>query len=135
MQQHLQVLTKNNIRYTIVSILIGIFLNGCSFKEVDVQKHTDELLNCEKLTTQIADLMDINKEINNGTGLTKSSLATWIFWPPAGVYNQYSAYVSRDKLDDRLEHLLRLKYQNNCYITYKERYYIKHKDRLSDFFK
>ena len=108
---------------------MSLIFTSCTFKEVDVQKNTDELLSCKKLTTQIADLMDINKDINEETGLAKTSLTLWIVWPPIGAYNQYNAFVARDKIDNRLDHLLQLKYQNRCYVTSKEKYYIKQKDK------
>ena len=120
------------IKLSIISFSLGIAFNGCSYKEVEVRKQTDELLNCQKLTTQIADLMDINKDINSKTGVETSALTSWILWPPIGAYNQYKAYNSRDKIDKRLKYLLMLKYQHKCRITNSERYYMKHKGRWSD---
>ena len=114
---------------------MSLIFTSCTFKEVDVQKNTDELLSCKKLTTQIADLMDINKDINEETGLAKTSLTLWILWPPIGTYNQYNAFMARDKIDNRLDHLLNLKSINSCKVTSKERYYIDNKGRLSDIIK
>ncbi len=123
----------NKYLYKISFIVsLSFLINGCTFKEVEVIKHTDKLLSCEKLSTQIADLMDINNDINEETGLKKLSLTAWIIWPPIGVYNQYNAYMARDKIDDRLDHLIELKYKYRCNITPKERYYMRYKGRLSD---
>ena len=122
----------NKINKTASLLSISLLFTACTFKDVKVQKQTDGLLNCQKLTTQIADLMDINDDINEETGLEKSSLTIWIMWPPVGLYNQYNAFNARGKIDDRLEHLLRLKLKNRCRTTIAERYYLNTKGRFSD---
>ncbi|MEA2050289.1 MAG: hypothetical protein U9O56_06130 [Campylobacterota bacterium] len=118
-----------------VSILsISILFVACTHKEVKVHQKGDELLNCSKLTTKIADLIDLNDEINNDTGLENTSLFSWIMFPPIGGYNQVKASMSRDKLDDRFYHLMDLKLKNKCKFTSSEKVFIKDKGRFSDFF-
>lgn len=113
-----------------------VLLSGCySHKKVEVYQKEDELLNCPKLTTKIADLIDINDDINRHTGLEVDSLKVWFFSTTLGIYNQYSAFEARNKLDERLKYLLYLKEQNNCSLTHREKVYKRYKGRTSDYIK
>ena len=118
-----------NIIYT--ASIVSLF-TACTHKEVVLYQDGDELLNCKKLSTQIANIIDINSDINSDTGLENKSIATWILWPPLGGLNQINASIARDKLDNRFKYLIKLKQQNNCNITNKEKYFIKNKGRFSD---
>lgn len=118
-------------------ICLSILLfTACTPKDVTVYQQEDELLNCKKLTGKIAELMYTNQQINENTGLEKSSLAMWYLFPPAGVVNQIDASVGRDKIDDRFNYLLELKERQNCEFTDKERAFakLKGKGRFSEDF-
>lgn len=118
-------------------ICLSILLfTACTPKDVTVYQQEDELLNCKKLTGKIAKLMYTNQQINENTGLEKSSLAMWYLFPPAGVVNQIDASVGRDKIDDRFNYLLELKERQNCEFTDKERAFakLKGKGRFSEDF-
>lgn len=114
----------------ITSLIASTFLSGCSYKDVEVYQKNDHLLNCQKLSTQIANIIDENDNINENTGLENKSVITWVFWPPLGVYNESKAAIARNKIDERFEHLIRLKYKNNCKISMKEKIYMTNKGRL-----
>lgn len=118
-----------------ISLSILLF-TACTPKDVTVYQQEDELLNCKKLTGKIAELMYTNQQINENTGLEKSSLAMWYLFPPAGVVNQIDASVGRDKIDDRFNYLLELKERQNCEFTDKERAFakLKGKGRFSEDF-
>lgn len=127
------ILMKNIFRQFILVFLTALFLSGCySHKKVEIYQKQDELLNCAKLTTKIADLIDINDDINRHTGMEVDSLKIWFFSTTLGLYNQYNAYEARDKLDKRLEYLLFLKKENQCGLTYREKAFIENKGRVSD---
>lgn len=116
----------------IATLTIASLFTACTHKNVEIVKNNDETLNCKKLTTQIANVMDINSEINKNTGLENKSIATWILWPPLGGINQVNASIARDKIDSRFNYLIKLKEKNKCKITIKERYYMKYKGRFSE---
>ena len=119
----------------VLLLLWLIFLiNGCSYKQADTYKNNDELLTCKKLSTQIADIIDENRYVNENTGIEDTSLVMWIAYIPVGIYNQVRAYGSRDSLDERYERLIQLKRQNGCNITYREKMYAQDKGRFSDNF-
>ena len=125
---------NSNLKKLISTVsIIGLF-TACTHKEVEVYKKGDDLLNCKKLTTQTSDIIDINNEINNNTGLGNRSIASWVLWPPMGGLNQVNASIARDKLDDRFIYLIKLKQKNSCDITNEEKYFMKHKGRVSDNF-
>ena len=117
--------------------LTGLFFTACTPKDVTVYQQEDELLNCRKLTGKLAELMNTNNEINQNTGLEKSSLALWYLFLPAGVVNQVDASVGRDKIDDRFNYLIKLKSRHNCQFTDKEIAFskLKGKGRFSEYFK
>jgi len=104
----------------LLSSITLLTFTACSYKQVEVYQKEDQLLNCNKLTTKIADLKDLNSHINKNTGIEEKSLITWIFWPPLGGYNQINASKSRSKIDQRLNYLLELKDRNNCEPTNQE---------------
>ena len=119
----------------LVGILSILFLfNACSSKEVELHQRGDELLNCQKLTTKIANIIDINSDINDKTGLETKSIATWVIWPPLGGLNQVNASFQRGDVDDRFIELMNLKIRNNCKLTISEKSFIKDKGRFSDLF-
>ncbi len=101
-------------------VLVSIFFTACTPKDVTVYQQEDQLLNCKKLTSKLAELMNVNSEINQNTGLEKSSLALWAIHPVAGVINQVDASTGRDKVDNRFIYLLKLKQRQNCQYTDKE---------------
>ncbi|MEA3353875.1 MAG: hypothetical protein U9Q33_08680 [Campylobacterota bacterium] len=114
----------------LISLILLILLNGCSYKKFETHNYNDELLDCKKLTTKIADLIDYNGGINSTTGIENKSLVQWIFWPPLGVYNESKAYISKESLDKRFENLINLKQKNNCAITSKEKDFMINKKRI-----
>jgi len=113
-------MSLNIIKNTGLLFLSALIFTACTPKDVTVYQQEDELLNCRKLTGKIAELMNINNEINQNTGLEKSSLALWYVLPIAGVVNQIDASVGRDKIDNRFNYLLELKDRQNCEFTDKE---------------
>ncbi len=126
---------NKKLKNIIFSTTVISLFSACTHKDVEVFQKGDELLNCQKLTTQIADIMDINSDINSDTGLENKSIASWILWPPLGGYNQINASFERDKIDDRFVVLMKLKQKNGCDITLREKRFIKNKGRLSDKYK
>ncbi len=118
----------------VITVLIMSLFTSCTHKDIEVHQDNDAILSCNKLTTQIANLIDINDDINSDTGLENKSIASWILWPPIGGYNQINASFERGKLDKRFIHLMKLKQKNNCNITFKERKFIQDKGRFSDIF-
>ena len=110
----------NIIKKTGLIFLSALLFIACTPKDVTVYQQEDELLNCRKLTGKIAELMNTNSEINQNTGLEKTSLALWYIFLPAGVVNQIDASVGRDKIDNRFTYLIKLKYRQNCEFTDKE---------------
>lgn len=129
-------MSLNIMRNTGLIFFSTLLFTACTPKDVTVYQQEDELLNCQKLTGKIAELMNINSEINQNTGLEKSSLALWYLLPPAGVVNQIDASVGRDKIDNRFNYLLELKERQGCEFTDKERAFakIKGKGRFSEDF-
>jgi len=123
---------KNNIKNSIFILSTAILFNACSYKNIETYQNNDNNLNCNQLTTKIADLIDENSKINETTGLEDKSIFTWIIWPVFGTYNQVKASNSRDSVDNRYERLIKLKYNQGCEITDKERYFMNHKGRFSD---
>ena len=108
------------LKQIILVFFTALIFTACTPKDVTVYQQEDELLNCRKLTGKIAELMYTNSEINANTGLEKTSLALWYFYPIAGVVNQIDASVGRDKIDDRFIYLLKLKKRQGCSFTDKE---------------
>ena len=128
-------MTMNRYIKTLIStVSIVSLFTACTHKELALYQDGDEILNCKKLTTKIADIIDINNDINGVTGLEPKSIAAWVIWPIAGGLNQVNASTARDKLDKRFIYLIKLKQKNNCNITIKERSFIKNKGRVSDTF-
>ncbi|MDC0932750.1 hypothetical protein OAR97_02775 [Arcobacteraceae bacterium] len=115
----------NRLKKASLLILTALLLSACTPKDVIVYQQEDELLNCRKLTGKIAELMNINNEVNLNTGLEKPSLALWYFLPLGGVINQINASESRNKIDDRFSYLINLKARQNCEFTDKEREFAK----------
>lgn len=124
----------NIIKKTGLIFLSMILFSACTPKDVTVYQQEDELLNCRKLTGKLAELMNTNSEINQNTGLAKSSLGLWIFHPIVGVLNQIDASEGRGKIDNRFEYLLKLKERQGCEFTDKEREFakLKGKGRFSE---
>ncbi|MEA3316054.1 MAG: hypothetical protein U9Q30_09380 [Campylobacterota bacterium] len=123
---------KSNIKNSIFIISTAILFNACSYKNIETYQNNDNNLNCNQITTKIADLIDENSKINETTGLEDKSIFTWIIWPVFGTYNQFKASNSRDSVDSRYERLINLKYNQGCELTDKERYFMNNKGRLSD---
>lgn len=119
-------------KYILIASAATILFSGCSYKEIEVYQKNDTKLSCEKLSTHIADIIDENDKINETTGLKEKSVLAWIFWPPFGAYNETKAALAKNKLDERFEHLIRLKYKNNCKISLVEKKYMLEKGRLFD---
>ena len=117
--------------------MVTLFFTACTPKDVTVYQQEDELLNCLKLTGKLAELMNTNSQINQNTGLEKSSLALWAINPIVGVVNQVDASTGRDKIDDRFNYLVKLKLRQNCQFTDKEIAFskLKGKGRFSEDFK
>lgn len=111
-----------------------ILFSACTPKDVTVYQQEDELLNCRKLTGKIAELININNEVNLNTGLEKPSVALWYFVPLGGVLNQINASENRDRIDERFDYLLKLKERQGCEFTDKERAFakLKGKGRFSE---
>ncbi|MEA3553398.1 MAG: hypothetical protein U9R39_03220 [Campylobacterota bacterium] len=114
-----------------LSIII-IFFSACVPKDVEVYEQNDQLLNCNQLTTEIADLIDANTDINDTTGLSAESIAKWYIYVPLGGYNQYRASTARDSIDERLKYLISLKKQQNCTFSHREIAFNKYKGRASE---
>jgi len=110
----------NIIKKTILFFLPIFIFTACIPKDVEVYQQEDELLNCIKLTGKLAELMNTNNEINDHTGMENSSLVLWYFSPPVGVINQVRASEGRDKIDERFDYLVKLKYRQGCKFTDKE---------------
>ncbi|MEA3512488.1 MAG: hypothetical protein U9R37_02705 [Campylobacterota bacterium] len=122
---------KKNILTKLSSLtLIVTLFTACGYKEVEVYQNGDELLNCNKITTKIADLIDINKDINDRTGFDETSLAAWVFWPPYGLYNEIKGVNAKNRLDERFEYLIVLKNKNGCNLTNKEKMFLRYKGRV-----
>jgi hypothetical protein len=112
---------KTNLLKNIgLCFLAATFFTACTPKDVTVYQQEDQLLNCKKLTAKLAELMHINSEVNENTGLEKSSLSLWVVHPVAGALNQIDASTARDKIDERFLYLLELKQRQNCRYTDKE---------------
>jgi hypothetical protein len=112
---------KLNLLKTIAMVtVVGTFFTACTPKDVTVYQQEDQLLNCKKLTAKLAELMHTNSEVNENTGLEKSSLSLWLIHPVAGALNQIDASSARDKIDERFLYLLKLKQRQNCSFTDKE---------------
>jgi len=126
----------NIIKNTGLIFLSILLFTACTPKDVTVYQQEDELLNCRKLTGKIAELMNTNSEINENTGLAKSSLGLWIFHPIVGALNQIDASEGRGKIDNRFNYLLKLKERQGCEFTDKERAFakLKGKGRFSEDF-
>jgi hypothetical protein len=124
----------NILKNTILIIFSALLLIACTPKDVTVYQQEDELLNCRKLTGKIAELINTNSEINQNTGLEKTSLALWYINPIAGVVNQVNASEGRNKIDDRFSYLIKLKKRQNCDFTDKEQEFaeLKGKGRFSE---
>jgi len=123
--------TKSIFKFISLSS-ISLVITGCTYKSIEIDQHTDNILTCNKLTTEIANIINENNNINDNTGFSTRSLIQWIGWPPSGVFNQLKASNARDDLDKRLNHLFYLKSKNNCKITYRERLYVRDKGRVSE---
>lgn len=122
----------NNIKTTILlSGMITLF-SACVPKDVEVYEQGDQLLNCKQLTTKIADLIDTNYKINENTGMEAKSIAAWYIFIPLGGYNQFSASMARDKVDERFAYLTNLKKKNGCKFTHREIAFSKYKGRVSE---
>ena len=105
---------------------------ACVPKDVETYQQGDQLLSCNQVSTQIADLIDINYEVNENTGLESRSIATWYIFTPLGVYNQFTAFNTRDSIDNRFNYLVKLKQQNNCKLTRREIAFKNYKGRISE---
>ncbi len=121
---------KQFLKQIIFLSLISFVLTSCTHKNVEVYQKEDELLNCAKLTTKVADLMDVNDNINKKTGFETNNIISWIFWPPIVIFNQANAFISRDKIDARFNYLMDLKRVNNCTTTHRETMFIYEKGRI-----
>jgi len=126
----------NIIKNSGLVLLTTLLLTACTSKDVIVYQQEDELLNCNKLTGKIAELINTNHEVNQNTGLEKPSLAIWYLLPAAGIINQVDASKSRDKIDERFNYLIKLKQRQNCAFTDKEIAFskLKGKGRFSEDF-
>ena len=123
-----------SIKTTGILFLTMFLFASCTPKKVLVYQQEDELLNCQKLTGKIAELMNTNHEINENTGMEIPSLALWYIHPVAGVFNQIQASQGRDNVDDRFNYLLQLKERQGCSYTDKEIFFsqLKGKGRFSE---
>lgn len=121
-----------SIRKIALLITITLFFTACIPKGVEVYQQGDQLLNCNQLTTEIADLIDNNYDINENTGISLNSVAKWYIFTPLGVYNQFRASGARDTIDERLNYLINLKKENNCTFTYREIAFNMYKGRVSE---
>jgi hypothetical protein len=115
----------NIIKNTGFILLSALVFVACTPKDVTVYQQEDELLNCRKLTGKIAELIHTNGEINQNTGLEKTSIVLWVIHPIAGAVNQINASKGRDNIDSRFQYLLELKEKQNCVFTDKERAFAK----------
>ena len=121
-----------NIKILLFASSVLFIFTACSPKDVEVYQQEDVLLNCNQLTTKIADLIDTNHEINDVTGIEAKSAVIWIFSTPLGIYNQIDAYDAREHIDKRFYNLINLKKQHNCNISYRELAFAKYKGRASE---
>ncbi len=122
----------NKIINIILLTLLTTFFTACVPKDVEVYQQGDQLLSCNQITTKIADLIDINYEVNENTGLEIKSIAAWYIFTPLGAYNQFSAFDARNNIDKRFNYLINLKQQYGCELTHREIAFKKYKGRVSE---
>lgn len=93
---------------------LAISYSGCSHKNVEVVKSTDNKISCSEILDETAEVRAVKASIDEKTGFSGRNVAMGLFFWPGIVVNQMNAGDAREVADKRLLRLSELAEKKEC---------------------
>lgn len=115
------VLTKSKALILFSGVII-VSISGCTHKNVDVYKTTDNRLNCNEILLEMSEIKAIKQEIDDKTGLSGRNIGMGLVFWPGIIVNQMNAGDARKLANSRMDRLVALAEKKNCDISVEKQY-------------
>lgn len=89
-------------------------LGACTHKNVDVHQLGDEEKNCAQLQSEIEQLSNLEKDIDEKTGLSGRNIGMALLFWPGVIVNEMNADDALERASERKAKLISIYNDKNC---------------------
>lgn len=98
----------------ILTLAVFVLVTGCTHQKVDVSQVDDRNKTCEQIKTELSQLDEMEKDIDEKTGFSGRNVGMALLFWPGIIVNEMNADDAEDRIRDRKNRLVQIYSDKSC---------------------